>query len=457
MDVKIHGYNGFSKLKGVWPMNEFDNRNPGDMTQTQSSLPVADQYDDLKTSSFYNESYKKPGKGKSRGLILPLIAVSLISSLLTGGIVTSYFTFFAAPQETNKGNSSNTIVTTETPGIRQVEIINEAESPVVAIAEKVGPSVVGVQVNYTYDDMFFGQQTVGGQGSGIIFRSDGYIITNNHVIEQAMQGTSNQILKGATIQIVLPDKEENPIDATVIGRDAKTDIAILKINANNLPAVEFGDSDKLKVGELAVAIGNPAGLEFMGSVTAGYISGLNRSIQFDDGRKMKLIQTDAAINPGNSGGALVNGKGQVIGINSSKIGIAGYEGLGFAIPSNVAKQVAESLISDGYVKGRPQLGIGVDISFTKEIAEDNNVPHGIMVSSVTPLSAAYRAGVKPNDIITKFNGVEISTFEELEEEKNKFKSGDSIELEIYRMPEKGEPSEGTFKTVTVVLGEDKGK
>jgi len=249
---------------------------------------------------------------------------------------------------------------------------------------------------------------------------------------------------------------DEPYDAVVIGRDSKTDIAVLKIDLTDLPAADFGDSDKLKVGELAVAIGNPAGLEFMGSVTVGYISGLNRSITFDDGKSMKLIQTDAAINPGNSGGALLNARGEVVGVNSAKIYSGGYEGIGFAIPSNMAREVADSLIESGYVKGRPQIGVTIDLRFSEEIAKRNGVPYGVLVLDVSPLSAAFRAGIRPGDIITKFNGASVTSFYELEAEKNKFKAGDTVEIELYRMPEKGKPSEGTYKTVKITLDEDQG-
>ena len=194
----------------------------------------------------------------------------------------------------------------------------------------------------------------------------------------------NKVAPNARIEVILPNQIDHPYEATVVGRDSKTDIAILKINVSELPAAEFGDSDKIKVGQKAIAIGNPAGLEFMGSVTSGIISGLNRRIEFDDGTVLRLIQTDAAINPGNSGGALLDSEGKVIGINTSKIGGAGYEGLGFAIPSNNAVEVAESLIKSGYVTGRPQIGIVVDTRFNATIAENNGVPEGILVYEFNP-------------------------------------------------------------------------
>jgi serine protease Do len=408
------------------------------------------------TSSFYNETYKKPSRGKLKGLIIPLIVVALISSLLTGGIVAAYFTSdFSNKFDNQAGYNSPTLV--NEGQIKRIEIVDTTTSAETVVAEKVSPSIVGISVTYRYSDGFFGSFQNKGSGSGIIYRSDGYILTNNHVIESAMAGAKgNKIAPGSKIQVILPNQIDDPYDATVIGRDSRTDIAILKINASELPAAEFGDSDKLKIGEKAIAIGNPAGLEFMGSVTSGIISGLNRKIIFDDGKSMRLIQTDAAINPGNSGGALLNSEGKVIGVNSSKIGGVGYEGLGFAIPSNTAREVAESIIKSGYVTGRPQLGIMVDTRFNKELAEEKGVPEGILVYDVEPLSGAYKAGIKSGDIITKFNGVSIKSFDELEAEKNKYKAGDVVEITLYRMPEDGPANKGETLALKVTLGEDRG-
>ena len=415
-----------------------------------------DRYDDLKTSAFYNESYKKPAKGKLKGLVAPMLIVALISSLLTGGIVGAYFTYGLPEKYSGAANPPGNTYVSE--NVRQIEIIDETTtSAETVVAEKVSPSIVGISITYQYYDRFFGSAQNKGQGSGIIYSSDGYIITNNHVIENAMSGSGgNKVAPNARIEVILPNQIDHPYEATVVGRDSKTDIAILKINVSELPAAEFGDSDKIKVGQKAIAIGNPAGLEFMGSVTSGIISGLNRRIEFDDGTVLRLIQTDAAINPGNSGGALLDSEGKVIGINTSKIGGAGYEGLGFAIPSNNAVEVAESLIKSGYVTGRPQIGIVVDTRFNATIAENNGVPEGILVYEVQPLSAAFMAGVKTGDIITKFNGVDIKSFDELEREKNKYKAGDKVELTIYRIPQKGDASQGKYITLELILGEDKG-
>lgn len=434
--------------------NYYPNQNSYTYQRYYDQNRYQDRYDDLKTSAFYNESYKKPAKGKLKGLIAPMLIVALISSLLTGGIVGAYFTY-GLPQKYSGANPpGNTYVN---DSIRQIEIIDKTTSAETAVAEKVSPSIVGISITFQYNDRFFGSTQNQGQGSGIIYSGDGYIITNNHVIENAMSGSGgNKLAQNAKIEVILPNQVDHPYEATVVGRDSKTDIAILKINVSELPAAEFGDSDEIKVGQKAIAIGNPAGLEFMGSVTSGIISGLNRRIEFDDGTVLRLIQTDAAINPGNSGGALLNSEGKVIGINTSKIGGAGYEGLGFAIPSNNAVVIAESLIQSGYVTERPQIGIMVDRRFNAEIAKNNGVPEGILVDEVIPLGAAYKAGIKKGDIITKFNGIEIKSFAELETEKNKYKAKDKVEVTIYRMPQQGDASQGEYLTLEIVLGEDKG-
>jgi len=413
----------------------------------------------LKTSSFYSERYEKPRKGKIREMIIPLLIVALISSVIGGALVGAWFQFGAPAlaeknQSQSQSNPSDEQPLSDLQKVKQIEIVNSTESPATVIAEKVGPSIVGIKVTYLTQDFWFGAQQTSGSGSGIIIRSDGYILTNNHVIEDAM-GSGNQIARGASIQVILPNQPDEYYDAKVVGRDEKTDIAVLKIDLSELPAAEIGNSDELKVGELAVAIGNPAGLEFMGSVTQGIISGLNRQIQVGSGQTLKVIQTDAAINPGNSGGALVNAKGQVIGVNTVKISGSNYEGLGFAIPINTAMEIANSLISDGYVKGRPQLGVSIDTRFNEELAKQYNVPAGLLVADVSPLSAAYNAGIKSGDIIVEFNGVPVKTFSELETEKNKYKAGDTVMLKIYRF-EGNDVTKGKYLNIEVTLGEDKG-
>jgi len=419
------------------------------------SAQKQNEYDDLKTSSFYSEHYQKPHKGKIKEMIVPLLIVALLGSVIGGALVGAWFQFGAPAIAGDTGNNviNNRV---ETQPVKQIEIIDKTDSPVTAIAEKVSPSIVGIQVNYRIQDFWFGTQVGSGSGSGIIIRSDGYILTNNHVIERAA-GTGNTMAQGASISVILPYQKDRSYDAKIVGRDEKTDLAILKIDLTDLPAADLGDSDQLKVGELAVAIGNPAGIEFMGTVTSGIISGLNREVQISQNHKLKVIQTDAAINPGNSGGALVNSRGEVIGVNTLKIsGVSGeYEGLGFAIPINTAKEIIDDLIVEGYVRGRPKLGVYFDPRLTEERAQQLGVPMGFLVYEVEPLSGAYNAGIRVGDIITEFNGVRVKDFNELENEKNKCKAGDVVTIKLYRI-KNIETREGEYLTLEVTLGEDKG-
>ncbi|MDP4092687.1 MAG: trypsin-like peptidase domain-containing protein [Bacillota bacterium] len=413
--------------------------------------------DFLKSAPFYTENYKKP-KVKKQGGLKQILLVALVSSIIGGLVVGSLITFVAPSIQpavrnffgSNTAGSSNT-QGTGTAAYKQVEIVQNGDSPVAAIAEKVGPSVVGVRTTFVSNsgsNFFFdaGGQQEAGEGSGIIIRSDGYILTNNHVIQDAVNPNTGKLASGAKLDVFLSSQNTKPYPATLVGYDSKSDLAILKISATNLPVAEFGDSDAVKVGELAVAIGNPGGMELAGSVTTGVISGLNRTIT-EDNSDMKLIQTDAAINPGNSGGALVNSKGQIIGINELKIAQTGFEGLGFAIPSNAAKKVADNLIDHGYVAGRPFLGISSDPRYTPDVAKQNNMPAGVYVANVELLSGAQKAGIQVGDVVTKINGKAVASVDELNTIKNTYKVGDSVTLEIYR--------NGKTFTVKVTLGEDK--
>jgi len=276
------------------------------------------------------------------------------------------------------------------------------------VAEKVRPSVVGILSTTKVGSK--------GAGSGIIMSEDGYIITNAHVIE------------GAT-DIRVVDYYKNEYTAKVIGSDTQTDLAVIKVDAKGLKPAEFGDSDKIVVGEFAMAIGNPMGMELFGSVTQGCISGDNREISLN-GRIVSLIQTDASINPGNSGGPLVNQMGQVIGINTIKISSSNYEGLGFAIPINYAKPIIDELIKNGYITGRPLIGINGET--VNSISRYYNIPLGVYVHSVDTNSDAYAKGIRSGDIITAVNGKEIKSIEELNTEKDKYKAGDYITLTIFR-------------------------
>jgi serine protease Do len=291
---------------------------------------------------------------------------------------------------------------------------------IVQAAKKVGPAVVGITNKALVRDYFNRTQMVEkGSGSGVIYSKDGLIATNNHVVEGAQE-------------IVVSLSDGTTYNGKVLGRDPTTDLAVVKIDAKEpLTVAEFGDSDSLMVGEPAIAIGNPLGMEFRGTVTAGVISALNRSVDVGE-RRFKLIQTDAAINPGNSGGALVNADGQVIGINSAKIAASGVEGIGFAIPINEAKPILEELAKNGRV-ARPYLGVSlIDEDTAKRFGIGLDLRGGLFVAKLFQNGPAYKAGIRPNDIITKFNGKAVKSVADLREALNECKIGQQVPVTVLR-------------------------
>ncbi len=359
--------------------------------------------------------YIKENKTKGSNIFLVLI-VALIS-----GVLGSVITVITLKYAINPKSSENNIVSlTDT----KYEI-EKVENPVVAIAKEAGPSIVGIEVE-SITQGIFGNSSSSSEGSGIVYSEDGYIVTNYHVVEDAINDTNSKIY------VTLPDSEDS-IEARIVGGDETTDLAVIKIEKTGLKCAKFGDSSNLNVGEMAVAIGNPLGQEFAGSVTVGYISALNRKVT-TDGRTYKLIQTDAAINPGNSGGALVNSNGEVIGINTVKIASSSIgtsvEGLGFAIPSNDAKPIIEELIKNKKIV-RPYIGIsGINIDYAT--ARRNNIPEGVYVADVVTNSPASKAGIQKGDVIIGIEGKDITTMEELNEVKNTKSIGDKVTLKIYR-------------------------
>ena len=270
-------------------------------------------------------------------------------------------------------------------------------------------------------------------GTGIIMSSDGYVITNHHVITGAL-----------VISVLTNDNQE--YEAALVGSDEMSDLAVLKIDARGLQAAEFGDSSKLRVGDSVVAIGDPLGVQLRGTMTNGIISAINRDLTVGD-RTMTLIQTNAALNNGNSGGPLINCYGQVIGINTVKMSsyytaTASVEGLGFAIPISVAKPIIDELIENGYVAGRPAIGISGD-SLPSYYRTYYRLPDGVYVTSVNEGSDAKAKGIREGDIVTAINGERISSIDELNTVKNQYAAGDEVTLTVYRS--------GTYYEVTVTL------
>ncbi|MHB1421413.1 MAG: S1C family serine protease [Bacillota bacterium] len=293
-------------------------------------------------------------------------------------------------------------------------------SPAVAISQQVGPSVVRI-TNFSGRD-YFNQQTVS-EGSGVIFDGkQGYIVTNFHVIEGANK-------------IMVTLDEQRQLEARLVGADPRNDLAVLKINSQDLHEAELGDSDQLQVGEMVVAIGNPLGKEFARSVTVGVVSALNRqitvSVRENEETTLQVIQTDAAINPGNSGGALVNSRGQVVGINSAKIRRDDVEGMGFAIPINNVRPIILELIQKGFVS-RPFLGIANFSEITEEMSQWYNIPVGIFVGQVISGGPADKAGIREEDVITQIDDLRISTYEDLQKAMDKRKPGEQVTVVIAR-------------------------
>lgn len=363
--------------------------------------------------------------------------------------------------ESSTGDSSSSKKSDSSQSWIQLASTNGSMS-VADIVKKVTPSVVGVQSTFSSSNGsnnnpmngyggFFGYGSQGnngsqgmtGVGTGIIMSKDGYIVTNAHVIYDDEYGYG----EASSVQIQMSD-EETTYDARIVAYDKEADIAVLKIDADNLTPAEFGDSSSCEVGEMVVAIGNPLGLQFQNTVTCGIISALDRKVTIND-NTMTLIQTDTAINNGNSGGPLINSSGQVIGINSAKMsstysGEATVEGIGFAIPMSEAKSIIDDLINYGYVTGRPQLGISCQ-DVTEAVSQAYNIPVGAYIFSVTAGGAADQAGLQPGDVITGIQDQTISTTEELNAVKNQYKAGDTITLTYVRA--------GETKKVDVTLAE----
>ena len=348
------------------------------------------------------------------------IVIGLVTGIVTSA-ATTYLYINKVEQKTESSVDSNKSETVTNNGTKYE--ITQVENPVVAIADVAGKSVVGVTVRSVSNTVFGGTSTSDSEGSGIIYTADGYIVTNYHVIENAI---SNQSI--SKVYVTLPNSVEE-IEASIIGADSVTDIAVIKIQKEGLSAATFDDSNNLKVGELVVAIGNPLGRELAGSITVGYVSALNRTLT-SNGRTYKLLQTDAAINPGNSGGALVSSSGKVIGINTVKIGATDVEGIGFAIPSNIAKPIVDELIKNGKIV-RPYIGIS-GISLDDNMAKRYNLVKGVYVAKIESSSSAYNSGIKVGDVIVKIDDKEITTIEELNEIKNSKNVGDTVKITVYR-------------------------
>lgn len=431
--------------------------------------------DNVTSCSYVSENNSdKAKKKKHRGLKAAALVLCMV--IVGGGSIQAYKYLSenspkvsefdensseSVAEDSSKSDSSSSANGTgedsDMPSLIQLASRSDAMS-VPDIVENVMPSVVGISATFEYtqqgSSFGFGWGGMGGQaqtkemvgtGTGIVMTEDGYIVTNAHVVFDESEYNCGQAVD---VSVLFYDKTEH--EASIIAYDTETDIAVLKVDATDLTPAEFGDSDDLRVGELVIAIGNPLGFDLFGSVTSGIVSALDRQISIND-KNMNLIQTDAAINSGNSGGPLVNSCGQIIGINSAKMSssyssAASIEGLGFAIPITEAKTIINDLVNYKYVKGRPQMGI-VTVDITEVYSSYLNLPMGAYVNSVEKGSAANIAGIEVGDVIIGIQDEAITTGEELNAVKNKYKAGDEITLTVYR--------NGEDVTIKLVLQEAK--
>lgn len=335
------------------------------------------------------------------------------------------------PTENSISSSSNNINeetknTITSNNISAVSLTNYSDTAIM-VAEKVLPSIVGIEVEFPVTSSFYKMtSTSTSSGSGIIISKDGYILTNNHIVTSSSSSFYYSLGEASSVKVYLYE-DETPYEAKIVGNDEKTDLAVLKIENENLTPAELGDSDSIKVGEFAMAIGNPIGLQ--SSVTCGVISALNRNIKTFDAT-YNVIQTDAAINSGNSGGALVNSEGKVIGINTLKVSSTGVEGIGFAIPINSTKDIYAQLIESGKVK-RPYIGI-TGQTINEETAKKHNLVVGVYIRDVSTFSPAEKAGLKIGDVITSIDNKQISTIDELTNIISSHKIGDTVTISYYR-------------------------
>lgn len=372
---------------------------------------------------YYVPSEKKPkekreNSGKQKKHFLKTACLCLVCAIL-GGLIGSGAVLFSQKDNTAPGGIANPGV----PIVSDGQPINKGSSSANDVYAVGCQQVVGITTSVNYTD-FLGQHgSAAVSGSGFVVTVDGYILTNYHVIEYAHDRKS---------PVTVMFKDGSAYDAAIVGIDAENDLAVLKIDASNLTPVSIGDSSSIQVGDTVYAIGNPLGeLDF--SMTTGSVSALDRSIVTDSTQPaINMFQFDAAVNSGNSGGPVYNTSGQVIGIVTAKSGVAGTEGLGFAIPINNAVEIANELITKGYVSGKAYMGVNIDTRYTSVYAEYYGIPEGAYVFSVESDSSADKAGLRAGDIITAIGDASIKDYSDLNSAIRQFKAGDSTELTVYR-------------------------
>lgn len=417
----------------------------------QKTQETSKNFKTVQNPSTYKNVYQNNNKEKSKIGFGKSVLLPFFSGVVGCAVVVG--TCFGVPSirsqilgtHSNISGSTNSSNLENSGYVSQTSLSNYSDTSVYA-ANKILPSIVGIKVQYNVNSLIsmFGRQTQAttaeASGSGIIISEDGYILTNNHIVSTSSEDSFYEVSEATKVTVTLFN-DETEYEAKIIGTDEQTDLAVIKIEKTGLTKAEFADSDNIKVGEFAMAVGNPLGLE--SSITCGVVSAVNRKVTDSDGKTYTLIQTDAAINSGNSGGALVNSQGQVIGINTLKLQGEGIEGMGFAIPINSTEDVTSQLIQYSKVK-RPYIGItGMDLD--EQTAKANNLVEGIYVKAIDDFSAAEKAGLKIGDVIIQADGKDIKTMDELNEIKNSHQIGDEMTVKVNR--------DGQEKDLTIKLGE----
>lgn len=431
---EVDGFDSATRGYTVTPDGSFYDKASAEQDANEKSfidtiMPNEEEPKREPTPQYDYMNYNKPPKQKTPqkskkygiGVVIASVVLSVIMGALSGAGATMLIGREETVPETHTQTESSTEISNTTINVEKV-----ANSVIEAVAEKASPSVVGIRTTMAVNNFFGGSEDyTAGEGSGIIYTADGYIITNYHVLESAIKASSGKV------EVFLNEDNAKSHTATVIGYNISYDLAVIKIDAKGLKAVELGDSDTLKRGQYVAAIGCPGGLDFMGSVSYGIISGLNRTINESTQESVALIQTDAAINPGNSGGALLNIEGKLIGVNSSKISSTAYEGMGFAIPVNTAREICDQIIAN---KDRPEPYVGISLSETYDEQTLNRLgyPSGAVVSSVAKDSPAYIAGIRRGDIITEFNSKTIKNYNDLYEAISNCTPGKKVSVKLYR-------------------------
>ncbi len=383
--------------------------------------------------SFYRTGSTRPKKSKSG-----LVAVLLAGVIFLGGIVSALgllgvhlfseggkpkdSSLQFSPKETSEAEPTSQTTTSAQDSDSRLEL-NQTPTSVENVPQAGGLSLQEIYTKAIDTVVSISCSGQGGAstGTGVVLSSDGYIITNYHVVENAQR-----------ITVLFTDQRE--LSATLVNKDELTDLAILSVQATDLKAAEFGDSTTLRVGDAVVAIGDPLGVELRGTMTNGIVSAINRDIS-TGGRTMTLIQTNAALNSGNSGGPLLNCYGQVIGINTMKIGDymsdAGVEGLGFAIPSATVKEIVDQLLTQGYISGRPSVGFeGQSITSFDQLYY--RFPKGVYITSVDAGSDAAEKGIRAGDILLQFGGTRVADTDTLNSLLYNYQAGDTVSIVIYR-------------------------